>query len=331
MIGGQIRKTWLLALVLISTAAVSLAADTAAPQTARQALIEMFLSPTPGTLEKHLPEVTRAAIQKAQNGSSAAMLTSFATMASAMQSRGQHLQTFDTGSTLVLFEDPQQHTSLEAIVERDDLQGEEDQIEVSFRASKNGESQTAGMKPHLTFTMKPEGGIWRLQDITVTLSLSLTEPALLKAISTPIRPTLATGSDNQAQPTTNWGAMRAGNEASALNALRAMIAAQTNYAALYPSRGFTCTLSDLGGMGGTERNEHQAMLIDPRLASGKKNDYRFSLSGCDGSPASKFTVVAVPLQGSVGMRTFCSDQSGVIRTSSDPSPDSCVINGKPLE
>ena len=30
-----------------------------APQTARQALLEMFFSKTPGTFEKHLPQATR--------------------------------------------------------------------------------------------------------------------------------------------------------------------------------------------------------------------------------------------------------------------------------
>ena len=36
----------------------------AVPQTARQALIEMFFSKTPGTLVKHLPAATRAALEK---------------------------------------------------------------------------------------------------------------------------------------------------------------------------------------------------------------------------------------------------------------------------
>jgi len=326
----MIRRHCLLELLLIGMVPYLWAADAAAPQTARQALIEMFLSPTPGTLEKHLPEVTRAAIRKAQNGSTAGMLTSFAVLTSTMQARGQQLQAFDTGSTLVSFEDTRQHTKLEVIVERDDLQADEDQIEISFRASKDGESQTAGMQPRLVFTMKQEDGVWRLNQITVTLNVSLTDPALLKAITTPVRPALASDA-TQAAPITNWSATRAGNEASAVSALRTLMIAQTSYATLYPSRGYTCTLSDLGGMGGADRNEHQAMLIDPRLASGKKNDYRFALSGCDGTPASRFSVTAVPLQSGVGMRTFCSDQSGVIRSSSDPNPASCLSAGQPLQ
>jgi hypothetical protein len=52
-----------LSLALVS--ACSLWGETAsAPQTARQALLEMFFSKTPGTLVKHLPTVTLAALEK---------------------------------------------------------------------------------------------------------------------------------------------------------------------------------------------------------------------------------------------------------------------------
>jgi len=331
MIRNQIRNSWLFGLILIGTVPLSAAADAAAPQTARQALIEMFFSPTAGTLEKHLPEATRTAIKNAQAGSVAAMLNAFATLSTTMHSRGQQWQTFEAGSTLVSFEDPQQRSKVEVMVERDDLQADEDQIELSFHAFKNGETQTAGMKPRLTFIMKQEAGVWRLNEITVAVNVSLTDPQLLKAMATPMRPTLTSDNQTHVQPASNWGAMGSGNEASAINAMRTLVTAQVTYAALYQARGYTCSISDLGGMGGTDRNEHQAMLIDPRLASGKKNGYRFAFSGCEGSPASKFNLTAMPAEGGFGMRTFCSDQSGVIRSSSDPNPDSCLAAGTPLQ
>jgi hypothetical protein len=326
-----IRNRWLLGLILIGAVPFSVAADAPAPQSARQALIEMFFSSTPGTMEKHLPEVTRTALKNAQPGSGASMLNAFTTLAGTMHSRGQQWQTFESGSTLVSFEDPQQHSKLEIIVERDELQADEDRIELAFHAYKDGETQTAGMKPLFTFTMKQETGVWRLNQITVTLSVSLTDPELLKAMTAPLRPTLSNVDQTRVQPASNWSAMRAGNEASAVSEIRTLMSAQTSYAALYPTRGYTCSLSDLGGMGGTDRNEHQAMLIDPRMASGKKNDYRFAFSGCDGSPASKFNVTATPSESGMGMRIFCSDQSGVIRVSSDPNPTSCLASGQPLQ
>ncbi len=53
-------------------------AQTGAPQTARQALLEMFFSKTPGTLVKHLPIATRAALEKS---GALASLQQYSTMA----------------------------------------------------------------------------------------------------------------------------------------------------------------------------------------------------------------------------------------------------------
>ena len=99
-------------------------------------------------------------------------------------------------------------------------------------------------------------------------------------------------------------------------AVRTFNTAEVSYAATFPAHGFTCTLSDLGGMGsGGGMTEHQAMLIDPRLASGKKNGYVFSLSGCDGTPSARYSIAAEPANPAAGTRAFCSDESAVIRFS----------------
>ena len=57
------RIVWVLAVAAISSSALS-GQEGSTPQTARQALLEMFFSKTPGTLVKHLPSVTRAALEK---------------------------------------------------------------------------------------------------------------------------------------------------------------------------------------------------------------------------------------------------------------------------
>jgi len=59
-----------------------------------------------------------------------------------MAAHGQQLQTFEAGPTLVMVEDPEVHSKFEITVERDDLRGDEDQIDLSFQASKNGETKT---------------------------------------------------------------------------------------------------------------------------------------------------------------------------------------------
>lgn len=310
-----------------------------APQTARQALLEMFFSKTPGTFEKHLPQATRAALRKAGTTSGMSLLSGFSGFTAQLSARGQQVQTFSAGPTLVVVEDPQTHSKFEITVERDDLRSDEDEIELSFHGSKDGETQTAGAKFGLTFTMKQETGSWRLNEVSVTLGVSLTDPEFLKALATKWGPaTTASGVRISEAPAGGSFAVTAptgliaANESAAIAGLRTLNTAEITYAASFPGHGFTCTLSDLGGMGsGSGVTEHQAMLIDPRMASGKKNGYIFALSGCDGTPASRYSVTAAPADPSSGIRAFCSDESAVIRFSPDGKANSCVSLGKPLQ
>ncbi len=307
------------------------AAQQPAPQTARQALVEMFFSKTPGTFEKHLPQATRAALPKA--GTYPPFLSGFSLLTSQMAARGQQLQTFEAGPTLVMVEDSQAHSKFEITVERDDLRGDEDQIDLSFHASKNGEAQNAGAKCGLTFTMKQETGIWRLNEISLTVGVSLTDPEFLKTLSTKLAPGISEATPGHPATTIGSNAMViAANESAAVAAVRTLNTAEISYAATFPAHGFTCTLTDLGGMGsGGGMTERQAMLIDPRLASGKKNGYVFALVGCDGTPATKYRITAEPANPGTGTRAFCSDESAVVRFSADGKADSCLNAGIPLQ
>jgi len=265
------------------------------------------------------------------------VVSGFSMLTGQLNSRGQQLQTFDAGPTLVLLENPDAHSKFEIDVERDDLRADEDEIELSFHGSKDGETQTAGAKFRLTLTMKQETGSWRLSDISMTIGMSLTDPAFLKAMTTNMRPATTTMVGGQASaggPTTltPMSGMIAANESAAVGGLRTLNTAEITYAASFPAHGFTCTLSDLGGMGGGSGvTEHQAMLIDPRLAGGKKNGYLFAFSGCDGTPASRYSVTAVPADPTSGTRAFCSDESAAIRFSADGKAESCLTMGKPLQ
>lgn len=259
------------------------------------------------------------------------MLDGFSMWAGLMQARSQQLQTFDTGSTLLSVEDSAQHSKFEITVERDDLQADEDSLELSFQGYKDGQVQMAGVTPRLTFTMKQETGVWRLNAITVAVGISLVNPDFLKAITTAAKARAAGNQNVPSMSTSQWHAANGGNEALALTSLRLLVAAELVYAKRYPGIGFTCSLSDLGGMGsGGEANAHQAMLVDPRLATGRKNGYAFTLSGCAGNPASSFKVSAVPLEPSAGSRTLCSDESAQVRVSPDGSAASCLSAGTPL-
>jgi len=303
------------------------------PQTARQALVEMFFGKATGNFEKHLPEATLAAIHKAQPGSAGSMFSLFSMLSAQAHSTG-HIESFEAGATLFTTEDPQTHSKLEAIVERDDLNGETDEIELSFRAYKDGQLQNAGLDPRLVFYLRPENKTWRLHDLKFSIGISLTDPNFLKLLDTPIKAPVTNTAATQMQsaPAVNFGSLRTNNESTTAASVRTINTAQITYAAAYPTHGFTCTLSDLGGMGGGGgADEHHALLLEPRLSNGRKNGYIFKLSNCNGTPATTYSVTAVPADVNTGTRAYCSDQSGVVRYSQDGNADSCLRTGQPLQ
>ena len=154
-----------LSLALVS--ACGLWGETAsAPQTARQALLEMFFSKTPGTLVKHLPAVTLAALEKSGALTSLQMYSSMATQ---LQTQGKTVQTFETGSVLLSGQDPKTGDKFEVTVENDALRADQDDIELSFQVYKNGQVERTPFMPQMTFSMKQEEKVWKLNEISVTI------------------------------------------------------------------------------------------------------------------------------------------------------------------
>jgi hypothetical protein len=312
-----------------SWAGTTAAVPQAAPQTARQALIEMFFSKTPGTLVKHLPMATRNALEK--SGALTA-LQQYASMASQLQTQGQNVQTFETGSVLLSSENPQTGEKAEITVENDALRGDQDDIEVSFQVYKNGVAKKGPFMPQITFSMKQEGQVWTLNEISVTLHLPLADPEFLKAITEKMTPQGGTtGVSGTFSPRSEVSVQAGGSDAMVIAAMRTILTAEVTYASNYPAVGYSCTLSDLDGFGGGTPNEHQAMLINSGLASGKKYSFVFTLSGCGVSPATSFHLTAAPNGNSYGRKAFCADQSGVIRSSSDGNAATCMASGTPVQ
>lgn len=327
-----------LAALLILSAAVSAPAwtqsseNTAPPQTARQALMEMFFGKAPGTFLKHLPAATLSALE--QSGS-LTTLQRYSALAGAFHSTGKQVETFETGPVLLATDDPQTGQKVEIIVENDSLQGDDDNIELSFRTYKDKQLQRTPFMPRITFAMKMESGVWKLNEILFSMRLPLADPDFLKSITEGIKSRAAAASvpiQIQGQPAQNQSATTVrGSDASILAAMRSILTAEIAYSATYRAVGYTCTLSDLDGFGGGEPNEHQAMLISSSLASGKKFGYAFILSGCAGAPASSFQLVAAPRGNSFARRAFCNDPSGAIRYSADGNPATCLAAGIPAQ
>lgn len=99
----------------------------------------------------------------------------------------------------------------------------------------------------------------------------------------------------------------AANEGSAITSIRNLVTAQITYAA-----------TSGGGVYGALANLQTSSLIDSVLGSGAKDGYNFTVTGSGSTTA--FTVTAVPQTvGTTGRRGFFSNQSAVIRYTTDGS------------
>jgi hypothetical protein len=114
------------------------------------------------------------------------------------------------------------------------------------------------------------------------------------------------------------------NESSAIAGLLTIKSVEQSYRTKYQT--FTCSLANLGPDGAPSA-EH-AGLIDEGLASGRKNHYSYKLLNCS---ANAFMVVALPDADLKNTRIFCVDQTGVLKASTEATPESCIARGIPIE
>ena len=122
----------------------------------------------------------------------------------------------------------------------------------------------------------------------------------------------------------------AANEASAAGSLRTVNTAEITYSTMYGT-GFA-PLVNLGGASPCAAAPATACLIDDVLTTGNKSGYTVATSapaalGTVALPNMTYEVSAQPIaQGQSGQRTFCSDQSGVIRANiaGGAPPASCA-------
>jgi hypothetical protein len=334
----QIMRRVILSLSIAILFSAASLAQSGTPQTARQALLEMFFSKTPGTFVKHLPATTRAALNKAGALND---LQQYSVMMSQMQSQGRTLQTFETGSILLSTDDPKTGDKVEITVENDALRGDQDDIQLSFQVYKNGQSQRTPFMPQLTFSMKQEAQVWKLNEISITIHVPLADKDFLKAVTDKVAATQTAMSQSgwsQSPGTTVTVTPHAevvaqpggtGSDAAVIAAIRTILTAETIYSRTYSNVGYTCTLSSLDGFGGGEPNQNQAMLINSGLASGKRFGYVFTLSECGGTPATAFHLTATPNNNTFGRKSFCADQSGLIRSAEDAG--ACLSTGAPVQ
>lgn len=311
-------------ILAITTACAAQLADRtqSAPQTPRQALLEVLQSKDGSAIEKHLPEVTKKKIRElraAGSGSGSPIMIHDIGFAGISRSSAEKMEVFEAGPVLARFENARTNEKMEITIENDDFRGNENDFELGVHVYKNGEEFLHWYNPRILLSMKQEAGVWRITELGASARIPLGDPLFLDAI------------------TKEWmKGQRSLDSAAAISSMRTVITAQMAYAASYPGVGFTCTLANLGSEGirpGSRKqqpNELHAMLIDNALASGEKIGYRFILSGCGGPPATRFALTAVPATTLGGQRAYCSDESGIIRYSADGKAETCLASGKPL-
>jgi TonB family protein len=278
------------------------------PQTARQALIEMFFGEAPNHLEKHLPDVTRQTLDKLAETNGQNVRGLFSGWADQAKAGRAKLETFEAGSTFLTYEEPAGGLFEKFVlaVEQDDLAGDEDQIELVPHMFKDGKEETlVPLILRFTFSMKRESEVWRLSQVGATLHFPLEDPAFLKGLE-----------EHQLRQ----------NEQMALWSVRAVVNAEKLYQSA--QGGFACTLSALGSGGQETGATKHVYLYDSQLASGKKNGYLFTISGCD---TSHYRVAAEPAAPNSSQRAFCSDETGTVRASADGKAATCMTSGEIVE
>jgi len=117
----------------------------------------------------------------------------------------------------------------------------------------------------------------------------------------------------------------AANENSVVSSMRTLNMAEIAYGQAHHEAGYTCSLSDLSGAWG----------ISGDLATGRKNGYRFELKNCTaarpGGAITKYQLLAYSAKpGEAGKIAYCSDESDVIRSATNGSPQDCLESGTEL-
>jgi hypothetical protein len=120
-----------------------------------------------------------------------------------------------------------------------------------------------------------------------------------------------------------WGLMMLGYVDSAIVRMRALSAAEAQFAKMHPALGYTCSFSKLPSTDETVRRMAKNQIV---------NGYAFDIVGCQAQGATKpdatYYLTARPLHS--GQPAYCSDQSGILKADYDGSVERCRTSGVPL-
>jgi len=270
----------------------------------------MFLGKSPDAFAKHLPAVANQALVRKDETPATSIVQKISLIGRQITAQG-HVETFDVGPTLLVTEQEEGNRKVktEVIVEHDASMGENEEIELSVHVYKDGELEFLPVVPRLTFSMTQEKEIWKLTEATLAAHIPLTDPDYLKGMRK---------MQNES------------NENLASAQVSMITLSEAGYASKHPDQGYSCSIPDLLGKSDVADTDQRSENFAAGLTGSDFGGYHFALSGCDGKPASKFQIVAVPTESDSEMKTFCADESGTVRFQLKGKAASCLSRGQVL-
>jgi hypothetical protein len=145
-----------------------------APQTARQALIEMLTTKSDKVFEKHLPDalLVRLEAMKSKDPKTGQTSSPMKTANTAIvTSKDAHF--FAAGPTFVSMIEPKTGQRVDVSIDRDDLTADGNDFEFGFHLIKDGKESVSAFIPKLLVRMKQEGNDWRLAEVGFVAKLQL--------------------------------------------------------------------------------------------------------------------------------------------------------------
>lgn len=298
------RRIGIALLVVVAISLSTAGQNTASqPQSARQALIEMFTGKGENDFTKHLPSAVLASLVRKGDTPEASLLFRVSGGVRGLIMEGEKVETFDDGPNILTSETSSTHERIEVAVEHDSLSAEDDEIELSVHLYKNGEPQILPVIPQLIFTLKQEKEIWRVTEVTVAAHVPLEDPDYLKG--------LRKQQDEM-------------NQSAAQSRVNMIAQTEINYAASHRDEGYFCTFQALNQNSEAPTNTYFAPVND------ESNGYRFSLAGCSGKPATKYRLKAVPVDPDAEIKAFCVDESGTLKSIPAADSSKCFTHGETL-
>jgi len=290
----------IITLLAVSVVASAQAQQPPPPQTARQAVLEILFGKSPKAVERHIPESALAIFNKTDSGIAPMLLSQISGARLDIAGQEKHVESFEAGPLLLSTEGAQGNHQVryEVVVDRDDLSGDEDQMELSLRTYQDGVLQRMPVVPGLVLDLKQEKDIWKLSQLTVNIHVPLSDPDYVRGIAEDMRKTRQRMAEYQA-----------------LASLQSMKAAEVEYQKNKST--YTCDLANLG----------KGLQSGATDSSGKAS-YDFKITNCS---SSGFNIVAEPAKDGPARRALCIDETGPARFSNDGKGSTCTSSGRPLD